>query len=124
MQCSCDVDVDVGSDEMPSFHVTTKPVSWIHRRCGECGETIDPGEQYEHVAGVWDGRWDTYVTCMDCLSVREQFFTDYRYGQIWEDLENTFEEWGYEVPETCIAALSPGARDKVCEMIEAEWEEE
>jgi hypothetical protein len=35
-------------------------------RCTECGRTIDPGETYQHAAGLMDGNWFTFKTCAHC----------------------------------------------------------
>jgi len=121
MQCSCEVETNIDDANMPSFHDIKTPVARSLHKCGECGRAICPGHRYERAAGVWDGKWEVYKTCADCLSVREQFFNLYLYGGIWEDLQYTIEEWLYEVPESCIAALTPAARSKVCEIIERGW---
>ena len=34
--------------------------------CSECGRGIMPGERYENVGGLWDGRWQTFKTCAHC----------------------------------------------------------
>lgn len=40
--------------------------------CDECyAETIQPGQLYERVGSLFDGRWDTVRTCSECLSLRE-----------------------------------------------------
>lgn len=38
--------------------------------CCECGGRIGIGEKYERIKGLWDGRWDTYATCLACCNVR------------------------------------------------------
>jgi hypothetical protein len=38
--------------------------------CCECGSEIAPGETYEHVVGVWGGRWCLYRTCALCARIR------------------------------------------------------
>ena len=35
--------------------------------CDECGEDIHPGEHYERVGSLFDGRWSTYRFCLSCV---------------------------------------------------------
>lgn len=58
-------------------------------RCGECRRTINPGERYEHVSGLYDGRWDTERTCEQCRTAArwlEVVCCGFLYGAIKEDL--------------------------------------
>ncbi len=38
--------------------------------CCECNGRIGIGQKYERIKGLWDGRWDTYSTCLACTNVR------------------------------------------------------
>ena len=38
--------------------------------CCECSGTIVKGERHEYVTGLWDGHWDSFRTCPDCLPIR------------------------------------------------------
>lgn len=121
MSCSC-VYVDDGDYERPEF-VDERVVEARKKHvCTECRREIVPGEKYERASGKWDGCIETYKTCMDCISVRDAFFCgSYGYSAIWQDL--------YEhilcgpVDVECLVALTPAAREKVCDMIEESWEE-
>jgi hypothetical protein len=62
--CGCDY------AEQPSVHRSKMTVARKVHRCTECGANIQPGETYERVFGVWDGRADTYKTCALCLDLR------------------------------------------------------
>lgn len=44
--------------------------------CCECGRTIERRETYELVKGLWDGRWETYKTCLGCTRIRDHFCSD------------------------------------------------
>lgn len=55
------------------------------RVCGECGDAIERGDIYEHVTGLWDGRWDKHDTCARCVNVRTDFFRGWLFGQMVED---------------------------------------
>ena len=64
--CYCDYDA-------PSFfqerHVRARKV----HRCCECGRAIQPGERYQKVIGVWDGRFDQFCRCSHCEAVAAKF---------------------------------------------------
>lgn len=40
--------------------------------CCECRGKIFRGETYHHFTGLWDGRWDTYKTCLVCDGLRNE----------------------------------------------------
>lgn len=62
--CYCDF-------EPAQFYRAARHKSRKARRCSECGRTIAPGEQYEHVHGKWDGEIGTFNTCQRCLALRD-----------------------------------------------------
>jgi len=45
--------------------------------CCECGATIDPGEIYQRVEGMWEGDFATYKTCEFCANVRKKARDDF-----------------------------------------------
>jgi hypothetical protein len=98
------------------------------KECCECGRNIEPGERYLHEKGFecdQDGEaagepWE-FNTCLDCESIRDQFFTDWIYTQILNDLEGFLDEADGSVHEGCLARLTPRAREVVCSYIEACW---
>ena len=66
-------------------------------KCGECGRTIEPGETYESVSGIYDGSFDTYKTCLQCCSVRKwlaNVCAGWVYSEVLEEIEEHFYE-GY-----------------------------
>jgi hypothetical protein len=91
--------------------------------CCECGKAIEKGEKYCYEDGKWwDGKITTYKTCLDCLSIREAMFCGtWTYKYIWEDVRNYLESVDYEISEKCLLALTPCARGKVLDMIDAAW---
>lgn len=94
-------------------------------KCGECSRTIKPGEHYEIATGKWDGIICSSKTCSDCLSVRSSFFCrGYNYGGIWEDLAEHICEMGGQIDSSRLVPLTPVAREKVCEEIEQQWDDE
>lgn len=62
--CACDYD-------HPEFYVRSLPRARKCHKCCECGMTIETGETYERVTGLWEGTPATMKTCVDCYSLRE-----------------------------------------------------
>lgn len=40
-------------------------------KCCECGSGIKPGNLYQIVASLYEGRWDHYKTCEPCADLRD-----------------------------------------------------
>jgi hypothetical protein len=122
MECSCTIDVD--GDGGPDVYRDKIQTARKQHQCSECCRIIEKGEKYEYVFGVWDSP-SVYKTCEDCLSIRNQFFEEgWLFTQIWENFQDNFNYIGAVVPESCISALTPGSRARVCEWIENGWEDE
>jgi len=122
MECSWDASINDYDYEGPEFFKDKMVVARKQHKCSECCQAIEPGVKYEHVYGIWDGDTHTYKTCPDCLSLRQQFFLHgYYYEQLWDDFKDAFGYIDSEIPESCISKLTPGARARVCAMIEKWW---
>jgi hypothetical protein len=72
-------------------------------RCCECGRAIKPGERYEHVWGIWDGRPDTFKTCHICVSLREYVAAHvpcfcWNYENMREEALETLREYADQAP--------------------------
>ncbi|HCY85366.1 MAG TPA: hypothetical protein DHV36_09560 [Desulfobacteraceae bacterium] len=106
----------------PACHTEKIRTARVPHVCFECLRDIQPGEQYEYVSGIWDGEPAAYKTCLDCKSIRDTFFISWVYTQVWAAFQDEFGYHDSVVPEACIAELTPGARARVCEFIEAGWE--
>ncbi|VVE12150.1 hypothetical protein PCA20602_02689 [Pandoraea capi] len=65
MSCYCDYDVD------PTLYTKKVYTARKAHKCGECRRAIAPGESYEKVVGVWDGRLDVFKTCRHCADARQ-----------------------------------------------------
>lgn len=63
----------------PDYFAVAYPRSRKQRACCECTYIIQPGEQYERIAGVWDGVWGHYVTCWTCAGQRQALYDDGNY---------------------------------------------
>ncbi len=93
-------------------------------KCDECGTEIKLGQEYECVVGKYDGDLEAYRTCLDCVSIRKVFFcSGWAYSMILEHLGEHINEMEGKISAECLLSLTPGARDKVFDMIEDVWEE-
>jgi len=121
MECSCTIDNlhDGGPDCYKEKIVTARK----KHSCYECFKGILPGEKYEYTSGIWEGSPAVYKTCLDCKSIRDIFFDSFTYTEVWSDFQDEFEYSNTNIPESCIAALTPGARARVCGLIENGWVE-
>lgn len=120
MGYSCTIDNDTG--EQGQIFTKHNRKALKEHKCYECGKIILPGEKYCYESGKWADEIHSYRTCLDCLSIRDEIFCSYVYGNIWEDLREQI--GGYGIPESCIANLTQRAREMVCEEIEGQWEED
>jgi len=124
MECSCVIDTHDDGERPAKYSEITRKAIKKHK-CTECGREILPGETYQRVDGLWDGSFSHFKTCEYCLSMIEVFFESRPcFGHMWDEFYNEFNYLNTVVPEKCLAALTPVARAKVCEMIEANWEDE
>ena len=80
--------IDGGYDDAPAEVLEEKIVkAKIHHTCGECFRTINPGESYEYVKGLWEGYWSTHKTCMPCVNMRDSLMCgNYCYGNVAETI--------------------------------------
>lgn len=124
MDCSCNIEIDTyGTDS--SLHTERFYIAKKEHKCIECGRTINAREKYLYTFGIWDNKSKVYKTCLDCLSIREQFFHyGWHYEYLFEYLWNFIVEVDGAITEECIRELTPRAQEIVCEMIERCWGEE
>ena len=122
MQCGCQIETG-GGDFGPDCFVERNPRARKKHICCECGGIIVKGERYRHESGIWDGQPKVYKTCLDCVSIRDTFFCDYIYGELYDRLWEYIQKSDGEVLTSSFAELTPVARDAVFEMIEQEWTE-
>lgn len=85
------------ADEPFVVHREQERTSRRVRECGECGALIAKGDRYHAGAGLFDGRWSTYTTCMACwdgpCAWLEESCGGWLYLGVMEDLE---EHWADE----------------------------
>ncbi len=67
MECCC---ATYGYDPPDVFDESTVRAAKPHTCC-ECGDPIHKGTPYVRSKGLWDGRWDTFHTCVPCSRIRE-----------------------------------------------------
>ena len=121
MTCTCILDVDVG--EPIEVLRESYPIARKQHVCYECGKTIAIGERYFKEATVFCGKFEVYKTCLECLSIRDNLTCSFYYGRVLEDVAEEIVDSGGNVDESCIANLTPKARNWVCDIIEKTWED-
>ena len=103
----------------------SQPTARKQHKCGECRRTIEAGEKYNREVSLYDGDISTYKTCLDCMSIRREFFRGgFYYEFIIDALDEHINDSGGDISESCLASLTPGARAMVCAMIEECWHDE
>ena len=123
MNCSCDYE-----GEPPEFSNTRTVLARKQHICCECGETIEPGEQYECVSGLWEDDFCVFRTCGGCVAIRDYYCSCYAYGRLREALWECL-GFDYVTSESqcweCSATI-PGATDTCpeCGWVEPGSEEE
>lgn len=117
IDCAC-IDSDYGDGEPAEYFNDVEIKSRKQHKCCECDETIETGTIYERATGKWNGSWDTYKTCADCLSIRKAFFCSYIYGCLWTDLKEYLEPG--ECLDKLMLKITQGAREKILEIIDIE----
>jgi len=80
--------------EMPqAFHQANR-LSRKEHKCCECGQTISAGEVYEYSSGVWDGKPDSFKTCLSCVEIRDEYTTSTgeptAFGELGSTIHETF----------------------------------
>ena len=125
MECSCSIDVCCDEEEYEDAEHKTIlfDSELIKIFCGECGTRIKKGEKYEWYRGSYDGKKHIHHTCLDCVSLRENFFNGWSFESTWDDFFDNMDDCEWEVPEKCLSRCTPKTRDKICSMIEEYWED-
>lgn len=115
--CGC---IYVEADEPMRMLCKRESVARKQHKCTECNQTIEPGEKYEYHRGVMhDEVPQVYKTCVDCVSIRNEFFCgSWCYEMILEDLRTHIDEIDGQISSDCLLRLTPGARDMVIDMVD------
>lgn len=123
MECSCEIN-GLGGDENyedPEEKILVHQSPSVILKCGECGEEIKIGDEFEWYRGYYDDEEYVHHTCLDCLSLRHYFFGDWAFERVWEDFRYNMDDCDWEVPESCLSKVTPKTRAKICEWIEKSW---
>jgi len=111
MDCAC---VWVDNEGGPEFMKTTTPIARKEHLCSECRRDILKGEKYRIDRGVWDGEFSSHKICLDCLSLREEFFCDgWTYEHIWDDMHMFINECRGDIGDDRLANLTPNTIEKI-----------
>ena len=43
-------------------------------KCSECNRIIRPGEHYQYITGLMDGRWSSMKRCIQCQQICIDYF--------------------------------------------------
>jgi len=123
MECSCTVGDDYDGDEGMKWGVREVMRAGKDHKCCECREIIKKGSPYFYHTLFGDSHIENMKICNDCQSVIWQFFSSgWMFETIWDTLGDYIcYNWESDLPSDCISKLSPGARDKVCDLIEKVW---
>lgn len=101
---TCDVSIGEYDGDPAEFFHTSILTARKGRTCDECGEPIAPTQQYERIAGKWDGAWSVWRLCLPCR-VGGEFAEGGRiFGGLWDDFENNWEEGAHL--QACLNRLS------------------
>lgn len=120
--CSC---IYVGDYEHPECYNNREVTARKEYQCCECGKKILPSHKYRYITGKWEGNWDVYKMCAICDEIIDAFFCEgFLFGYLHEYLwEHVFDFQG-EIAGECLAGLSSGAREVLCDLIEQYWEDD
>jgi hypothetical protein len=93
--------------------------------CDECEETLPAGTLREHEKYLnAKNEEQEHTVCVNCLSVLDVFFCqDYYRTRIWEDVNDHIRELDGQISSECLLSLTPRARDKMFDLIQACWDD-
>lgn len=98
---TCNCSIDVRDYDAPVCCTTVMRTARKAHRCCECHRDIAPGDRYEEITGVWDGRPDRFRTCVSCKFLRDTYCPDgTMYGGLFEQIEECVRELKYEMNRT------------------------
>lgn len=114
--CTCMIDGSGGEYfEGKLQHIEIRTARKQHQCC-ECGKPISPGDKYEYVVYLFDGRWDADRTCSICKEIRDCYCCSWLRGGVWDTMREYFEweEW-----KICtLDKLSPQARSVMVKFLD------
>lgn len=80
--------------------------------CCECRGRILAKEQYEYSSGIWEGRPDSFKTCLACIEAEKKFNSIlgsycFNLGDMYQDTRD-FAEDKAKYPSAHVNGLKPG----------------
>ena len=119
MNCACAVSCDM-ENEGSAWGVREVKKARKTHKCYECRGIISAGSSYFYHTIFGEGTISNFKVCPDCQSVIRQFFDNgWMFGSVWDSLgEYLWGNWREDLPSSCICKLPPGARNKVCDLLE------
>ena len=82
MMCEC------RDYDPPAFLRERKVKANKPHECCECLGTIEPGKTYQNSSGKWDGRLETFRTCLGCLDLAKRFgVTCWCFGMLMDEFD-------------------------------------
>lgn len=80
--CDCDL-------YPPTFYEACEVKGRKEHKCSECLRAIAIGERHEYVKGLWEGDFDQFRTCSECVLLRESLKIDcFGHGQLMDELDD------------------------------------
>ena len=62
--------------EEPSVSDYSEPVARKEYECEQCFSTIKVGEKYARFRGLFAGEWETQISCLPCMTLRNKLDTN------------------------------------------------
>lgn len=92
--CYCDY------GDAPSVYDAQRHKARTAHRCDECGAKVQPGEQYERAAALYEGLWSVSRTCCRCLAARDYIEAHvpcfcWLHGSMLDDARDTLREYAH-----------------------------
>jgi hypothetical protein len=99
----CGVCLDPGDHDAPEMYCEKIVKARKPHDCCECEIKIESGSEYQRTTGRWDGRFDVFCTCLDCVNIRDAFRCggNFFFGQLWDSLH----EFRNDVNFDCVAKI-------------------
>ena len=124
MECSCTVPLCI--DDRCELHFISIPTALTDSHvCGECNKRIPKGEEYIVEYTEYECNKVMYVTCEDCYSIRQVFFSSgWFYGEVREQFQEFIYESDGDISVSCILQLTKKAKDWTLDILEGYWKEQ
>lgn len=92
MSVNCDVCIDADVDGYCEFFRSETRKARKQHKCAECGDVIPVGALYDSIGGKYEGEFWSQKICKLCHEVARAWYCGgIIYGNIWEDIEYTFD---------------------------------